>query len=783
MGAPALKVQIQGQTTASADNLNTYEQTCDDFVQLRGLIGITGMQVFVRGQTAPNDGAAGDFYWSSNATGPDDNMNVIVPTGAATGAWIRLTINASGATNFYTFPTTAALLAAFGSSVSLPNSTTAQTNGRTIEGDGGGGVFWYDKADTTTPDNGGTIRIDAHGRRWYLDYSGAVNVLWFGADATGVNDSAPAFRAAILAAGDEGSVKVPSAITLNGYRLNSGIQFGGTPPYADLASHLIGEGNAFLNFYMPPQDQWVGDGSTKTFTLGSPIGTDVASVYLNGSWQNSGYTISGSTLTFASAPTNGYAIQLARDCITISSYNSTMKNFFVFGNFSGGDIINVRNGVFLLLENVLVYNAGGSCIALMPSIGSNFTEDITLINVTAGACREACYKIYGTPNSFNNILNGINASARSGSSVPDTCTASVSSSSSSVILAGYTFHASDENRQIYIAGAGAAGAALVTYITGGTYGTGNITINTAASTTVAGALCQIGCIACHYYVSDAHSTTSQNSNFSWYNGEIDAALASDAVRSTNITNGGYLQNFSYDMSSIEATGYGCPGYGFNFSSLTLGGLYAGFGQQGNFTGIALGVTGATSLIRWAPNGPLAIVTDRNGSNDDPRLFVEGGKVYVQGDATNTYVYEGTDNAGTVNFTVALNGNVENTNNSYGAISDAKLKQDVVPATSQWNDVKALAIVAKKFRHKTKPDEPLQLGFVAQDIEAISPGLVVETPDHDKDGKIIEGVTTKSVKYSVAFMKMFVAFGEAIGRIEALEAEVAALKPETPPSVH
>ena len=95
MTAPKLTKQIQGQTVADADRLNTYEQTCDNFSQLRQFVGLPGIQVFARGAGAINDGAAGEFYWDSTATGPDDNLNVIVPTGnAGAGAWVR--VNLSG---------------------------------------------------------------------------------------------------------------------------------------------------------------------------------------------------------------------------------------------------------------------------------------------------------------------------------------------------------------------------------------------------------------------------------------------------------------------------------------------------------------------------------------------------------------------------------------------------------------------------------------------------------------------------------------------------------------
>jgi hypothetical protein len=138
------------------------------------------------------------------------------------------------------------------------------------------------------------------------------------------------------------------------------------------------------------------------------------------------------------------------------------------------------------------------------------------------------------------------------------------------------------------------------------------------------------------------------------------------------------------------------------------------------------------------------------------------------------------------FKVLDNGNVQNTNNSYGAISDAKLKDVVGLAGSQWDDVKFLASKLTKYSLKSDPDKRVQLGWIAQEIEEQCPGLVFDTPDvkriesMDKDGKPVvtqefTGETTKSVRYSIAELKAFKALGEALERIETLEAQVALLK--------
>jgi len=140
------------------------------------------------------------------------------------------------------------------------------------------------------------------------------------------------------------------------------------------------------------------------------------------------------------------------------------------------------------------------------------------------------------------------------------------------------------------------------------------------------------------------------------------------------------------------------------------------------------------------------------------------------------------------FRVADSGDVTNTNNSYGAISDVKTKQDIVDAASQWDDLKGLRV--RKFRYKNDPTAPLQIGLVAQEAETVSPGLIDEHPDYeevevtDEEGNVkterqLTGTSTKSIKYSVLYMKAIKALQEAMARIETLEAKVAALEGTQP----
>src|SRR5581483_7821545 len=90
MTIPANAAQIQGQGAVSADNLNTMVQLCTTAAQLRSIIGLPNMTVYLLGTNGVDDGTAGSFYWNASSAAPDDGLNTIVPNGSAQGAWIRV---------------------------------------------------------------------------------------------------------------------------------------------------------------------------------------------------------------------------------------------------------------------------------------------------------------------------------------------------------------------------------------------------------------------------------------------------------------------------------------------------------------------------------------------------------------------------------------------------------------------------------------------------------------------------------------------------------------------
>ncbi len=120
--------------------------------------------------------------------------------------------------------------------------------------------------------------------------------------------------------------------------------------------------------------------------------------------------------------------------------------------------------------------------------------------------------------------------------------------------------------------------------------------------------------------------------------------------------------------------------------------------------------------------------------------------------------------------IAGNGNVTNVNGSYGAISDAKLKENVVEATPKLGKLNQVRIV----NFNIIGDKQKQIGVIAQELEQVFPGMVEETSDTDKEGNDL-GTTTKSVKYSVFVPMLIKAIQEQQAIITALTARVEALE--------
>ena len=137
-------------------------------------------------------------------------------------------------------------------------------------------------------------------------------------------------------------------------------------------------------------------------------------------------------------------------------------------------------------------------------------------------------------------------------------------------------------------------------------------------------------------------------------------------------------------------------------------------------------------------------------------------------------------SGTIHLRIETNGNMYNTNNIYTSISDSRIKSDIIDASSQWDDIKALRVRKYKLAHQPAPyNDQLQIGVIAQELESAGMNGLIDEIDPDEAqlnyAPELVGEKVKIVKYSILYMKAIKALQEAMTRIETLEARVTELE--------
>lgn len=170
----ALNVYVNGQDQVSADNLNTFMQTCTNMAELRAFpANNSSISVYVRGTSTPDDGGQGTFYWNPTVIGVDDNgATTVVPYGVTIGCWLRITNQVvNGAPLFTDFGAvgdgitndSVAFVAAgvYGGTVYVPKGTyrLEQNVISTVDWIFTGGVFLVDSPYTLTLN--GTVQATA----------------------------------------------------------------------------------------------------------------------------------------------------------------------------------------------------------------------------------------------------------------------------------------------------------------------------------------------------------------------------------------------------------------------------------------------------------------------------------------------------------------------------------------------------------------------------------------------------------------------------------------------
>jgi hypothetical protein len=163
-----------------------------------------------------------------------------------------------------------------------------------------------------------------------------------------------------------------------------------------------------------------------------------------------------------------------------------------------------------------------------------------------------------------------------------------------------------------------------------------------------------------------------------------------------------------------------------------------------------------------------------GSNGITNLTVtndDGLQVRSTASAGTTWAnFVGRHSTSSFSFIVYNNGNVVNSNNSYGAFSDIKLKENIADATPKLEKLNQVRVVNYNIKGETQK----QIGVIAQELEQIFPSMIDESPDRDSEGNDL-GTTTKQVKYSVFVPMLIKAIQEQQAIITDLKSRIEALE--------
>jgi hypothetical protein len=296
--------------------------------------------------------------------------------------------------------------------------------------------------------------------------------------------------------------------------------------------------------------------------------------------------------------------------------------------------------------------------------------------------------------------------------------------------------------------------------------------------------------------------TSQNALIKFDNAttsqEYSAGLNGSVFTIYDDTNSAY--RFTLDSSGNVGIGTSSPstkfevsgGNAYFYNTASLGGIRIGYNSSNYWdiqrenvsSGRLLFSYGASEKLAFFPSGNVGIGITSLGSAAGPRLAVDNTN-NVSGDSgIFSYLGSNCSNTSSAAFSALIsgvgnkfyvygNGDVVNTNNSYGAISDIKFKENIVDATPKLKDV--LRLKVRNFNLKTEPNSK-QIGFIAQEFEEVFPAMINVSPDTDVNGETLE-TTHKSIKLSVLVPILVKAIQEQQVLIEQLQAEVALLKGE------
>ena len=186
--------------------------------------------------------------------------------------------------------------------------------------------------------------------------------------------------------------------------------------------------------------------------------------------------------------------------------------------------------------------------------------------------------------------------------------------------------------------------------------------------------------------------------------------------------------------------------------------------------LLVGTTGNVNLEKFNVTGSPANLISRfyNSNASNPNGVGVFYSALSPNGSGNAFFYAADSTA--LRFNVQSNGGIANYSANNTNLSDERLKKDVQLAGLYLD--KICAIPVKTFLYNDQTDNDLNLGVIAQDVNAVAPELVCRDGWKDKDGEPTDYLTIYQTDLQYALMKCI---QELSAKNDALEARLAALE--------
>jgi len=701
------------------------------------------------GQVLKSQGAGANAIWT-------DDSNTTYTAGSG--------LSLTGTEFANTAPDQTVVLTGAGAtsiSGTYPNFTITSTNTTYSVGDGGLTEINFTSADNTkldgieaSADVTDTANVTAAGALMDSELTSEASVKAL--DQGVATTDSPAFVNLTLSG--TGSVKVPSGTTAqrDGSPANGMFRYNSTTEefegYSDGEWGSIGGGGgggSNLNI-----DTMTGDGSDTTLTLSiNPTVENNTQVYIDGVYQNKDtYSVSGTTLTFSTAPPTGSAVEVMT--ITPTALLVPADGSVTPAKIASGDFYFDTNTLYVDSTNNRVGIGTGSPATALDTNGI----------VRASSAYSLSYAgVDGSTSAFG--AGTISADANWGMFFKSTTGASVAEFA-------WVNAAGTERMRIDPAGKVGIGTSLPAS-KAHILGSSNDTINQANANLnvegLGGNGMLFGTQATSPYRSyiqagfvDNLATATYDLLLNPQGGNVGIGTSSPnyelSVHESTANADARIHLTNADTGTTTADGF----------QIIMNGANAG--RQVNLLNRE-----ASPMAFWTSNTERmridsigALIVGKTTSSASTRGFVVGpnGGAFSSIPAGNTYHVYNTTNPG-YTFYVGYTGGVINYQANNVNLSDEREKKNIEPLESKWDSVKSWSL--KTFHYNHQADESTKnYGVIAQDVEQTNPEAI---DAYQKD----ENTERKGVKEQQMMWMAIKALQEAQTRIETLETRIAALE--------